>query len=143
MGLEMITIIMRLIFTLRRQKPKWEVIMPNLDYPGTGLCSSCNSSECFEMPYDYNALRGVLTRDASGYTMTIIRDIMYAFPDKFETVEEAAMLLDVVKTVIVNGLKNGDTVSLEGLGAFRTSGSGARRTIGFTPERVLCDAVHE
>lgn len=117
--------------------------MPNIDYPGSGLCSSCTSSECFEMPYDYTSSRGVLTRESSGYTLTLIKDIMYAFPDKFETMEEAAMLLDVMKTVIVNGLKNGDTVSLEGLGTFRTSGSGRDRTIDFTPERVLCDAVHE
>lgn len=117
--------------------------MPNMDYPGTGLCSSCGTAECVHMPMDYTSGHEMLTRDAEGYTLTLIRDIMYAFPDKFETMEEAAMLFDVMKSVIVNGLKNGDTVSLEGLGTFRTIGSGRDRSIEFTPERVLCDAIHE
>lgn len=117
--------------------------MPNLDYPGTGLCSSCVDDECVIVPTGYTASREVMTRMPEGYTLTLIKDIMYAFPDKFESIEEATMLFNVMKTVIVNGLKNGDSVHLEGLGTFNTEGFGKNRMLKFKPERVLCDAVNE
>jgi len=74
---------------------------------------------------------------------SIIVFFRWAFPDKFESEEDAYMVFDAMKAVIANGLKNKDVVDLEGLGEFRVEpGQGIAKVV-FTPERVLIDTVNE
>ena len=95
--------------------------MADLDYPG--YCPTCGE----KCPIDKNVahdLDAVRTREhasASGYTKTLANNLKDAFPDRIKTDEEAMMVLDVFETALVNGLKNNNSINIQGL-----SGAGQR-----------------
>ncbi|GEM_PF-1861127 len=115
--------------------------MVNLDYPG--YCPTCGE----KCPLDKNVahdLDAVRTREhaaASGYTKTLANNLKDAFPDRIKTDEEAMMVLDVFETSLVNGLKNNNIISIQGLGTFRPDKH--LKTVVFTPDSALVAGVLE
>lgn len=115
--------------------------MPNQDYPG--VCLACVDEECKVTPPDISIARERVRKLPEGYTLTMVRSLQWAFPDKFSSLEEAYMAIDAMKAVIVNVLKIHGIVDLEGIGEWRTEPDNGRKKIVFTPERALLDGVNE
>jgi nucleoid DNA-binding protein len=61
-----------------------------------------------------------------------------------KTEDDAAEVVNVFTAVIVNALKNRDTVYLEGIGEWRSEmQSPGRKKVIFTPDPVLIEGVNE
>jgi nucleoid DNA-binding protein len=91
--------------------------MPNLDFPD--ICLAISDNQCNITPADLSAARERVHNLPTGYTKVLVKNMQMAFPDKFQSEEEAYLVFDAVKSVIATGLHNGDAVDLEGLGVFR------------------------
>ena len=116
--------------------------MPNQDYPG--VCMACTTPECNVEAADVSAYaKRIREIELPHYTEAIVNNLVSAMPDKFANKEEAYMAFDVMKAIIAMGLKDADTVGLEGIGEFRVEKAGGRKNVVFTPERVLADMVNE
>lgn len=72
-----------------------------------------------------------------------INALKSSIPECIKTDEDAAQVMSVVAAMIVNGLKNRDTVYLEGIGEWRTELDQGRKKVIFTPDRILIDGVNE
>jgi nucleoid DNA-binding protein len=92
---------------------------------------------------DRAAVRERLDRAHEGYMKNIIKGLQYAFPDKFDSEEDAYMAYDVIIMYLVNGMKNRDAIYLEGFGEFRSEPEDGRKKVIFTPDRSLLDAISE
>jgi nucleoid DNA-binding protein len=111
--------------------------MPNRDFPE--ICFAVSDEECRITPPDLDVVRERVHKLPSGYTKTLVRSLQAAFPDKLQSEEDAYMIFDAVKAVIANGLHNGDTVDLEGLGVFRQEKEGGQPKVVFYPNEKLHD----
>ena len=81
---------------------------------------------------DLDVYRERMHMQPEGFTKRLIQSMTKAFPDKFKGPEEAYCVCDVFKSIISTGLKNGETVHIEGLGILgKTKNS---ETVVFTPE---------
>ena len=110
--------------------------MPNLDFPD--ICLSITTPACDITPADLSVARERVHNLPEGYTKTLVRNMKMAFPDKFQTEEEAYLVFDAVKSVIATGLHNGDAVDLEGLGVFRKEkDESGRPKVVFYPNEKL------
>lgn len=78
--------------------------MPNMDYPG--VCLACTDEQYFLSVPDMDAARERVHMQPEGFTKTLIRSLKDAFPDKFDSEEEAYLVFDALKAVIV--LSNGE-----------------------------------
>ena len=114
--------------------------MPNMDYPG--VCLACTDEKYALSVPDMDAARERVHMQPEGFTKTLIRSLKNAFPDKFDSEEEAYLVFDAMKAVIATGLDNGNTVHLEGLGEFHVEKSNGVRTIAFGPESALHQALN-
>ena len=115
--------------------------MADFDYPGVCLTKIDKDRTIF--PPDLDPTRERVNKLPEGYTKTIISGLRMAFPDKFDSDEEAYMAFDVMKAIIFNGLRNNDLVDVEGMGEFRLEPKDGKRHVVFTPEPALEVAVNE
>jgi nucleoid DNA-binding protein len=115
--------------------------MVNVDL--SGFCFSCADEECNITPPDLDVARERVHSMPEGSTLTMLRAIQAAFPDKFSDTAEAYMIFDAMKAIIALKLKNRDVVNLEGIGEFKTEPENGRKKVIFTPERVLLNTVNE
>jgi nucleoid DNA-binding protein len=119
--------------------PVTEVVMVNFDYPD--VCLSGADEQCQLTPPDLDVLRERVHKLPEGFTKTMVRSLVMAFPDKFKSDEEAYMVYDAMKAVIGSGLANGRKVHLEGLGEFSTEKEAGKARVVFSPEASLNQAV--
>jgi nucleoid DNA-binding protein len=113
--------------------------MVNFDYPD--VCLSEANEQCTITPPDLEVTRERVHKLPEGFTKTLIQSLRMAFPDKFDSDEDAYMVFDAMKAVIGTGLANGRKVHLEGLGEFRTEKQDGKKTVVFVPEAALEQAV--
>jgi len=113
--------------------------MVNFDYPD--VCLSEADEQCQITPPDLDKLRERVHKLPEGFTKTLVKSLTMAFPDKFQSDEEAYMVYDAMKAVIGTGLANGRKVHLEGLGEFSTEKEAGKSKVVFIPEVSLNQAV--
>lgn len=66
-----------------------------------------------------------------------------SMPQCIKTSEDGFQVLTIMGSVIVNALKNKDSVYLQGIGEWRSEPGQGKDKIIFTPDRVLIDAINE
>jgi nucleoid DNA-binding protein len=74
---------------------------------------------------------------------TFVNVLKSSMPQCIKSDDDASQVVTIVGSVITNALKNKDTVYLEGIGEWRSESSGGRKSVIFTPDRVLIDAANE
>ena len=81
---------------------------------------------------DLDVYRERVHSQPEGFTKKLVRSMTNAFPDKFNGPEEAFCVCDVFKSLIANGLSNGEKMSIEGLGTIARDEQSHK--IAFSPE---------
>jgi len=66
-----------------------------------------------------------------------------AMPGCIKTEEDGLEVLTIIGAVVVNALKNLDSVYLQGIGEWRTEPDKGKKKVIFTPDRILIEAVNE
>ncbi len=115
--------------------------MANLDYPD--VCLSEVNQQCKVTPPDLEVTRERVHKLPEGMTKTLVNSLRMAFPDKFDSDEEAYMVFDAMKAVIAIGLHNRNPVDLEGLGEFRVEKEGGQARVVFYPSNALNQVLGE
>lgn len=113
--------------------------MVNIDYPD--VCLSEADGQCQITPPDLSVVRERVHKLPEGFTKTMVRSLKTAFPDKLDSEEEAYMIFDAMKAIIVTGMTTGRTVHLEGFGEFKIEKEDGKKKVVFVPEASLNKAV--
>lgn len=76
-------------------------------------------------------------------TDTFVNALRGSLAECIKTKEEGAEVMTIIGSVIVNALKNMDTVYLQGIGEWRTEPDKGKKKVIFTPDPVLIETVNE
>jgi len=74
---------------------------------------------------------------------TFVSMLKSAMPHCIKTEDDATQVITIIGSVITNAIKNKDTVYLEGIGEWRSETSAGKKSVIFTPDRMLIDAANE
>jgi len=66
-----------------------------------------------------------------------------SLPQCIKTNEDGLEVLTIMGAVVVNALKNRDSVYLQGIGEWRSELDKGKKKVIFTPDRVLIEAINE
>ena len=113
--------------------------MPNMDYPG--VCLACTDERYQVKVPDLDVARERVHMEPQGFTKTLVRSLKNAFPEKFDSEEEAYLVFDAMKAVLATGLSNGEHIHIDGIGEFHVTTDKGVHNVGFVPERALAQAV--